>query len=598
MESPETKIHVLPESVASQIAAGEIVERPASVVKELLDNSLDAGSTVMTVDILDGGKGLIRVSDDGEGMSRADALLACRRFATSKLRHQRDLSGIATYGFRGEALPSIAAISRFRMLTARHDALSGTSVVIEGGEASPVEERGSPPGTRIEVEELFFNTPARRKFLKTTTTEYSHIAHVVQQAALANIHAQFRLTHNHHLVFDYPKAVVLEDRLLQVYGIKVMEMMLSVHHETSNVRVQGMAVNPHHVRTSRTPQEIFVNRRAVKNSTIAHAIYESYGSFLPKGRHPVFSIMVEIDADEVDVNVHPSKREVKFRNSDVIHRAVKEAIRLPLQKTVAVLTSPTRSLMWEAVGGTSEPTTPRGDGTVDESLIKRSAWSVPSDERDAKAGGRAGHGVAVQVQESTSLYECAPAVRIFGQIHATYIVAQIGDVLHVLDQHTIHERVLFERLWRGWEGRQIQIQPLLIPEPVNLPLSVAAQFEAVLPELAELGLELERLGPSAFVIRSVPALLGQMDYGSLLEEIVEDVSEWQSVDSLDKRIRPVLASMACQGAVQAGRHMEESEMKQVVQDWLREGVPMTCPHGRRISLHFSSEELHRMFRRL
>ena len=598
MESPETTIHVLPESVASQIAAGEIVDRPASVVKELLDNSLDAGSTVMTVDILDGGKRLIRVRDDGEGMSRADALLACRRFATSKLRHQRDLSGIATYGFRGEALPSIAAVSRFRMLTARHDALSGTSVVIEGGDALPVEERGSPPGTRIEVEELFFNTPARRKFLKTTSTEHSHIVHVVQQAALANIHAQFRLTHNDHLVFDYPKAVALEDRLLQVYGMKVMEMMLSVHYETSNVRVQGMAVNPYHVRTSRTPQEIFVNRRAVKNATIAHAIYESYGSFLPKGRHPVFSIMVEIDADEVDVNVHPSKREVKFRNPDVVHRAVKEAIRLPLQKTVTVLTSPTRSLMYEAAGGTAEPTTSRRDGTVDESWLKRSAWSVPSDERDAKAGGRAGHGVADQVQDSTSLYERAPAVKIFGQIHATYIVAQVGDVLHVLDQHTIHERVLFERLWRGWEGRQIQTQPLLIPEPVDLSLPVAAKLEAILPDLAELGLELERLGPSAFVIRSAPALVGQMDYGSLLEEIVEDVSEWQSVDSLDKRIRPVLASMACQGAVQAGRPMEEPEMQQVVQDWLREGVPMTCPHGRRISLHFGSEELHRMFRRL
>ncbi len=599
MESSETTIQVLPESVASQIAAGEIVERPASVVKELLDNSLDAGSTVITVDILDGGKKLIRVSDDGEGMSRADALLACRRFATSKLRHQRDLSGIATYGFRGEALPSIAAVSRFRMLTARHHALSGTSVVIEGGDALPVEERGAPPGTRIEVEALFFNTPARQKFLKTTTTECAHIAHMVQQAALANVPAHFRLTHNDHLVFDYPKAVALEDRLLQVYGIKVMDMMLPIHYETSTVRVRGMAVNPYHVRTGRMPQEIFVNRRAVKNSTIAHAIYESYGSFLPKGRHPVFSIMVEIDADEVDINVHPSKREVKFRNPDLVHRAVKEAIRLPLQHKVTPLASPSSSPLCEAVGGgTTEQAPPRRDGTVGEALITRSAWSVPSDERGATAGVQAGHGVAARVQESTSLYESAPAVQILGQIHATYIVAQVGDALHVLDQHTIHERVLFERLWRAWEERHIQTQPLLIPEPVDLSPSVAAKFEAVLPELAALGLELERLGPSAFVIRSVPALVGQVDYGALLDDIVEDVSEWRSVDSLDKRIRPVLASMACQSAVRAGRPMEEPEMQQVVQDWLREGVPMTCPHGRRISLQFGSEELHRMFRRL
>ncbi len=601
MESPETKIQVLAESVASQIAAGEIVDRPASVVKELLDNSLDAGSTVMTIDIVDGGKALIRVSDDGEGMSRADALLSCRRFATSKLRHQHDLSGIATYGFRGEALPSIAAVSRFRMLTARHQALSGTSVIIEGGDAASVEERGSAPGTRIEVEELFFNIPARRKFLKTTTTECSHIAHVVQQAALVNIPAQFHLTHNGHQVFDYPSVTALEDRLLQIYGIKIMDMMLPIHYETANVHVRGMAVNPCHARTSRTPQEIFVNRRAVKNPTIAHAIYESYGSFLPRGRHPIFSIMVEIDADEVDVNVHPSKREVKFRHPDLIHRAVKEAIRLPLQTKVTVPIALTSPPLFGAVGvETPEQGIHRRDGAmaVGESLLKRSAWPVPWDARDAQTDDREGQGGEALAHDSPSLYGDAPAVQIFGQIHATYIVAQVGDALHVLDQHTIHERVLFERLWRGWEGRQIMSQPLLIPEPVDLPISVATKFEAVLPELAELGLELERLGPSAFVIRSVPALVGQMDYGALLEDIVEGMSEWQSVDALDKRVRPVLASMACQGAVQAGRRMEEPEMKQVVQDWLQEGVPLTCPHGRRISLHFGSEELHRMFRRV
>ncbi len=616
MESPETKIHVLPESVASHIAAGEIVERPASVVKELLDNSLDAGATVMTVEITDGGKQMIRVSDDGEGMSRADAPLACRRFATSKLRHHLDLAGIATYGFRGEALPSIASVSRFRMVTARHGAPAGTAVAIEGGAAASVEECGAPPGTRVAVGELFFNTPARRKFLKTTATESSHVAHVVQQAALANVPAHFRLTHNEHVVFDYPKAAALEDRLLQVYGVNVMDMMLPVHHETPGVRVRGMAVNPSHVRTGRTPQEIFVNRRAVKNATIAHAVYEAYGSFLPKGRHPVFSIMVDVDADEVDVNVHPSKREVKFRTPDLVHRAVRESIRLLLQKHVAVAESP--SAVGEAAdGGTAAPVAhgrDGGGGGADTNARARSAWSTPAAARAAPAG----HGADV-VRESTalyerapapseampstrhdapSLYEAAPEVRILGQIHATYIVAQVGDALHVLDQHTIHERVLFEQLWRNWKGRHIQIQPLLIPEPVALSPAMAAKVDAILPDLAALGLELERLGPSALVIRAAPALVGQMDYGALLEEIVEDVSEWRSVDSLDTRVRPVLASMACQGAVQAGRPMEEPEMRRVVRDWLREGVPMTCPHGRRISMHFGSEELHRRFRRL
>lgn len=599
MELTETKIKVLPESVASQIAAGEIVERPASVVKELVDNSLDAGSTVISIDIVNGGKTLIRVTDNGEGMSRADALLACQRFATSKLRHQQDLLGITTYGFRGEALPSIAAVSRFRMLTTPHHAPAGTAVAIEGGAPPSVEERGAAPGTRIEVEELFFNTPGRQKFLKTTATEFSHIAHVVQQAALANEQTHFRLTHNDHPVVDYPTVTALEDRLLQVYGTKVMETMLSVALEQGNLHVRGMAVNPYHVRTSRTPQEIFVNRRAVKNTTIAHAMYESYGSFLPKGRHPVFAILLDVEANDVDVNVHPSKREVKFRSPDLIHRAIKEAVRRPLQAKAV----PSHGLSLAADEEGVETIEPPRPGSVDRPLVSRpgiapiaSPAARSSGAVDATLVSR--ERLAAHVEESTSPYGLEPDVQIFGQIHTTYILARVGDDFHVLDQHTIHERVLFERLWRGWNGRQIQSQPLLIPEPVDLPVSQATALDELLPALADLGLELERLGQTAFVIRTVPALLGQMDYGALLEDILDDAAEWKSLDSLDQRIRPVLASMACQGAVQAGRHMAEPEMKAIVHDWLREGVPMTCPHGRRISLRFGSDELHRIFRRL
>ncbi len=599
MESVESKIKVLPESVASQIAAGEIVERPASVVKELLDNSVDAGSTVIFVDIVNGGKTLIRVIDDGEGMSRADALLSCQRFATSKISHQRDLLGIATYGFRGEALPSIAAVSRFRMLTAQLHSLAGTAVVIEGGDIQSVEERGAAPGTRIEVEELFFNTPGRRKFLKTTATEFSHITHVVQQAALANLHTQLRLTHDDHLVFDYPTVTALEDRLLQVYGPRAMDMMLPIHYEQANLHMRGMIINPYHSKTSRSPQEIFVNRRAVKNATIAHAIYESYGSFLPKGRHPTFAIMVEVEAHEVDVNVHPSKREVKFCSPDLIHRAIKGAVRVPLQKKVMGSMSPILSpALEEEMSDTVEKEKP-GQRGMGEPFLEWSRRLAPSGETEAQTDSWRGQTRGVdQVKESPFLYPLEPEVHVLGQIHATYIVAQMGDELHVLDQHTIHERVLFERLWRHWEGRQIQTQPLLIPEPVDIPISAATQLAEILPELAKVGLELECFGPSSFVIRSVPALVGQMDYGALLEAIVEDLSEWNSVDSLDKRIRSVLASVACKGAVQAGRRMEAPEMKHVVQDWLREGIPMTCPHGRRISLRFDSEALHRIFRRL
>ena len=591
MESVESSIRILPESVASQIAAGEIVERPASVVKELLDNSVDAGSTVIAIDVVNGGRTLIRVVDDGEGMSRIDAPLACQRFATSKIRHSDDLADVATYGFRGEALPSIAAVSRFRMLTARHQALAGTAVTIEGGAIQSVEERGAAPGTRIEVEELFFNTPGRRNFLKTTATEFSHIAHVAQQAALANRRMQLRLTHNDHVVFDYPKVAALEDRLLQVYGSRVMDMMLPIDYEQAGVLVRGIIVNPYHAKTGRTPQEIFVNRRPVKNTTIAHAVYESYGSFLPKGRHPTFVLMVDVSPHEVDVNVHPSKREVKFRSPDLIHRAIRAAVRGPLQKNVTAPALPPGPEAWVPHRvETVKPTQPwMGEPVID---------GMPPFNATGGDSGRAQRSETDQVKEPAALYAPEPEIHILGQIHATYIVAHIGDELHVLDQHTIHERVLFEGLWRGWEAREIQTQPLLIPEPVDVPVGAATRLAEIVPELAKVGLDLERFGPSSFVIRAVPALVGQMDYAALLEDILEDLSEGNSVGSLDQRIRSVLASIACQGAVQAGRRMETPEMKQVVHDWIREGIPMTCPHGRRISLRFGSEELHRIFRRL
>lgn len=275
----------------------------------------------------------------------------------------------------------------------------------------------------------------------------------------------------------------------------------------------------------------------------------------------------------------------------MIHRAIRTAVRGPLQKDVAGPSTLSSGRDEREVGVVEQEAT----GESGELFVTR---STPSMAHVQSSSGNGQNNEAAQVKESPVLYQLEPEVQILGQIHTTYIVAQVGDELHVLDQHTIHERVLFERLWRGWEGRDIQTQPLLIPEPVDVPVTAAARLTEILPELVNVGLELESFGPSSFVIRSVPALVGQMDYGALLEDIIEDLSEWNSVDSLDRPIRSVLASMACKGAVQAGRRMEQPEMKHVVDEWLREGSPMTCPHGRRISLRFGSEELHRIFRRL
>jgi DNA mismatch repair protein MutL len=602
---PETKIRVLPDAVSCQIAAGEIVDRPASVVKELLDNSLDAGSTMISVDVVEGGKRLIRVTDNGEGMTRADAQMACQRFATSKLSNVADLMSIATYGFRGEALPSIASVSKFRLLTGKREESVGTQLCADGGPVSSIKEQASSPGTRIDVEELFFNTPGRQKFLKSTPTEFSHICHVVQQAALACPTTQFRLTHNDNVVFDFPAVDSLQDRLLQLYGTKVLDLMLPLEFERGGLKVEGIAISPYHTRTSRSPQEVFVNRRAIKNSTISHAMYEAYGSFLPKGRHPVFAIFLTIDPTVVDVNVHPAKREVKFSAPDIVHRVVKEAVRRQLQRKSAMLDD----LEGDGIGRTDESTSLDERRDAGHDFKRLNLGEIVRPLGDTAPFGSSQEGAPLfshetlqpeKIGEARASYLLDPdfTVRVLGQMSHTYIVAQVGEEFHVVDQHTVHERVLFERLWRSWVEKTVQSQALLIPEPIELQPHTAALLQSALPELSSLGLEMEPFGESTFVMRSVPALLGPMDYAALVQDMVEDLTEWKSLDSIEKRIRPILASMACQGAVQAGRAMAEPEMKLVLEDWVKEGFPMTCPHGRRVTMRFSMDELHKIFRRI
>ena len=598
------KISILPETVSSRIAAGEVVERPAAVVKELLDNSLDAGSTMITIEVEEGGRRLIRVTDNGEGMTRSDAQLACQRFATSKLRSEHDLLNIMTLGFRGEALPSIASISHFCLRTIDRDGPVGTELQSEGGDSWSISDYAGAPGTQVEVKNLFFNTPARKKFLKSITTEFSKICHAVQQAAMAWPDRHFRLIHNEHPVSDYPSAKSREDRVLQIYGTRFINRVLPVNHERPGLRIEGYTANPYYTRASRSPQEIFVNRRSVKNSTIAHAAYEAYGTFLPKGRHPIFALFVDIDPATVDVNVHPAKREVRFANPEFIHASIKEALRLPLHSTpgnpshdpsqrIPLLTKQTDRWASSQAGSLPPSST--------QSPQNETASSVPSTNVlfSGTEGGEAiaNHPSAQESAPAYSLIDQDLDVVPLGQVNKTFLVGQINTELQIVDQHTAHERVLFERLRRAWLTQSLQTQTLLIPEPIDLPPHQCELLAEHVPSLAKLGLEIEQFGPHAFVVRAVPAMLGPMSVSSLIHQLIEDLSEWNSSDSLEKKIRPILASMACQSAVQAGRAMTDPEIKELLTDWACEGYPMTCPHGRRIALRLSFDELDKMFGR-
>ncbi|WP_447969584.1 DNA mismatch repair endonuclease MutL [Nitrospira sp. M1] len=594
-------IQILPETVSSQIAAGEIVERPSAVVKELVDNSLDAGSSMITIAIEQGGRQLIRVTDNGTGMNARDAQLACHRFATSKLRNESDLLNIQTLGFRGEALPSIASVSRFRILTQSSEAIVGTEIQSEGAVAWSTQEQPAPQGTQVEVKDLFFNTPGRLKFLKSVGTEFSRISLVVQQAAMVHHTVHFRLMHNAHTVFDFPETLTRLDRLVQIYGTRLIDRMLPLDYEDAGIRVTGLTVSPYHTRASRTPQEIFVNRRAIKNTTITHAAYEAYGSFVPKGRHPAFVLFLDISHTAVDVNVHPAKREVRFSQGDVVHAVIKAAIRQPLKKqtTANIGLEPAEPFPDRAM--TVSHTTSSPVSRVPEKTSSSEATtSLFMPEMTQSAATSRETLQTPTSQESHHAYTPAPdelQVVSLGQIHQTFLIAQVNGELQIIDQHTAHERVLFERLWEAWHHRRIETQPLLIPEPIDLPPHQCDLLVEHLPELAKLGLDIEQFGGKSFVIRAVPAIFTAMSYGALIQDVLDDLAEWKSQDSMDTKVRAVLASMACQSAVQAGRPMSEPEIQTLVIDWAREGYPMTCPHGRRIALRFSPHELDKIFGR-
>ncbi len=573
------RIRVLPGDVISRIAAGEVVERPAAVVKELLDNSLDAGSTTIAIDVKDGGVGLIRVVDDGEGMSRADATQAFQRHATSKLVSDRDLSSIATLGFRGEALPSIASISKVRLVTTGPDEPVGTELLLSGGAVLEVRDIAAPRGTHIEVTDLFFNTPARRKFLRTAATEFSHINHVVQQASLAWPTVQFRVRHNGQDILQFPAVALHRDRVLQVYHRRFVDQCVEVEREGPGFHLRGYTIKSIHARAGRTPQDLFVNRRPVKNATMSHALYDGYESSLAKGRYPLFVLFLDVEPDRVDVNVHPTKREVRFLEQDTIHREVRRAIReslgIPSPPHPVSVGFPSTSPVWN-----------KGTAPVEQRPLYLASES-------------AGAADAPQAADVTRRYEAAAPSEVtpFGQVNRTFLVAQVGSELHVVDQHTAHERVLFERLQRVWAGQAVPSQRQLIPEPVDLPPHGAVVLNQHLSDLEKLGVLIEPFGASSFLIRAVPAILGRLDCSSLVQDLIDDLAQWNSVSSLEARVRPVFATLACHSAVRAGREMDLPEIKQLIEDWVGEGLPMTCPHGRRVALRLPTEELLKMFGR-
>jgi DNA mismatch repair protein MutL len=588
-----SKIQVLSPEVIGRIAAGEVVERPAAVVKELIENSLDAGSTSITVEIQDGGLGLIRVTDNGDGMSREDAVLAFERHATSKVRSDADLDTVQTLGFRGEALPSIAAVSRLKVTTATAGQQVGTQLSIVGGRLEGVSDAAATPGTRMEVAALFFNTPARKKFLKSAGTEFSHITQAVQHASLAWPHVHVRLLHNGHEVLNCPAVSRHRDRIFQVYREAFMERTLELRADRHGFGITGYIVDPVRARATKAPQDLFVNRRPVRNPTVLHALSDGYSAFLARGHHPVFVLFMDVDGRRVDVNVHPMKREIRFVDAETVHRAVRSAVR----DTLGVRAN---SLAVRSMETTHQPADLRRTGQAVGIEVRRSTQTVMGESVESLTGepGAAGLGGAqCSLIAEASPSSPTPAVIPLGQMARTFLIAQVGEELHVLDQHTAHERVLFERLCRQWRDRLLVSQPLLLPQPIEVSARQADVIRRHAGALEQVGISIEPFGSGCFAVRALPAMLAHGDAEGLVQDLAEDLEQWESLSSLEERLKPIMASLACHGAVRAGRPMALPEIQRLIEEWTQEGRIMTCPHGRRVAFRLSTDELARMFNR-
>jgi DNA mismatch repair protein MutL len=583
-------IRVLPDHVVSKIAAGEVVERPASVVKELIENAIDADARVIEVEARTGGKSFIRVVDDGSGVPRGEVELALHRHATSKLVTEEDLDGVTTLGFRGEALASIAAVSRMTFATRTEGEAVGTLLRIEGGEIVTRREVGRPPGTAVTVENLFFNVPARRKFLRTDRTERRHIDRWVTRYAMAYPELRFTLSHSDRTALQSPGSGRLRDVLVGVYGVDVGEQALEILSEAQphgGIHVSGLIGPPSFHRANRTYITVFVNGRWVKDASLTYAITQAYHRFLPNGRHPLAVVMVDMPPSDVDVNVHPTKAEVRFRDADVVFRAVQKAVRRTLQKR-----APIPQMARSSGRGT-------GDG----------AW--PGAEAEERAGRSrrqrlAGLGRGDRAQERQLQLEgdlsarpqegSIPPLRVIGQLGTTYIVAEGPRGMVLLDQHAAHERVLFEQILGQRERSEVASQVLLEPALVELGPETADLLAEHLETLDSLGLEVESFGGSTMLVRSLPTIVGEDEPGKVLEDVAAALLAGDQPLAIP--VEEAVARQVCKrAAVKAGQMLEQSEMRELIRALEQCENPRTCPHGRPTMIYLTVEQLAREFGR-
>lgn len=593
------RISRLPTGLANQIAAGEVVERPASAVKELVENALDAGATRVGVTIELGGKRLIRVEDDGEGMGAEDAALALERHATSKLGRLEDLGAIATLGFRGEALPSIASVSRLTLKTRARGARHGTVIRVEGGVADAPRDTGTPDGTIVEVTDLFYNVPARRKFLKSDAAESSQISRVMTQLALANPDVGFTLTSGRRGVLTCPPVASFADRFFQLYGERAD--LVEVRKEAAGIRLSGYAAALAGPGPVRGPQHIFVNRRPVKDRTINHAIGEAYGRATIKPRSPEVHLCLELPHDRVDVNVHPTKAEVRFLEQSLIHELVRRAFEAALGQEVA----PALTLG----GAAGRPVEPRSQSIpgIASGIRAASRWASTTDVFRAPGAVTRGDGMA-GVRDATELQIDAgpatlpdgerPPLMPLGQFRDTFIVAVDNDGVAIIDQHVAHERVLFEQVMERLTEGRLESQRLLEPLVLELPPAQRAALEAHADDLERFGFDVDRFGGESVRIAAASSLLSRTECEQAVRALAGDLEGLDRGAGVDAALRRIAATTACHAAVKANDRLTLEKMTYILTELRRTAYSTVCPHGRPVILRLTRHELEKRFERI
>lgn len=599
-----SSIHVLSDHVINKIAAGEVVDRPASVVKELLENALDAGATRLEIEVLAGGRSMIRVVDNGHGMSRDDALLSVERHATSKIRDVDDIEHIGTLGFRGEALAAISAVSRFTLQTAETDSPEGTEIEITGGRISEVKSGGFPQGTCITVRNLFFNVPARRKFLRTDQTELSQVRQVVMLHVIAHPSVAFKYIAEGRCVLDVPQGDTLFSRLARLHPRPVCDSLLPVDFERDGVRVTGFAGVPMLSRTDRAEQYIFINGRPAGAPLLQYALNEGYQTLLPRGRHPLIFLFIQTPAEDVDVNVHPTKKEVRFRRPGAVRDAVIEA----LHQALNVLKTATPDSVPPFPAPTEIPAPPPPKLLIPDlpEIAPFAHARLPSAppfslapgsglSHSAESGGAAAPEPAVAPETRSGPWTWC---RVVGQIGGLFVVLETDDGLVLMDPHAAHERVLFERFMDLSLKHAVKSQGLLVPETFDLPPNDAEWVRRALEPLKEMGFGIAEFGDQTFMVDAVPAVLGLVSAAGLLPEIARTLEEGGPRGGAERWMQERIATAACRAAVKARDRLSLQEIERIVVDLAGSRMPYTCPHGRPTLIHFSIRDLYRKFGRL